>query len=144
MPEDHAGYKFHGRKGPSAGGAAIPGNAGAAAAPRNHGNGKESSLATLQASASVMATRGMKRIQRQVNTFLSSGAWQATSFAFTIVALFLDPLRDASLDRDTDQSVNLIIFVSLVFFVVEMVLLSFAQKGECHPFEHRADVLDVS
>ena len=69
------------------------------------------------------------KLKRRVNALIEDNYWQALSFTFTIVALFLDPLRDAALDKASDPFVNLVIFVSLVFFVVEMVLLSFAQKG---------------
>mmetsp|Transcript_28001 Transcript_28001/g.36182 ORF Transcript_28001/g.36182 Transcript_28001/m.36182 type:complete len:983 (-) Transcript_28001:549-3497(-) len=67
--------------------------------------------------------------------------FQFLSFVMTMLALFLDPLRDAWMDKDNDEWVNGILFASLIFFCIEMTLLSVAEKGYFNSFFFWLDFL---
>ena len=47
----------------------------------------------------------------------------------TIIALFMVGIRDAFFDKGADRAIVALLFSTLVFFIVEMVLMSFAIKG---------------
>lgn len=68
-----------------------------------------------------------KPYRKKIASLIDSGQWQFMSFSFTILALFLDLLRDATLDPSSDSAVNSILLVSFIFFFVEMFLMSLAK-----------------
>lgn len=72
-------------------------------------------------------TSKLKPYRKRIASLIDSGQWQFMSFSFTILALFLDLLRDATLDPSSDGAVNSILLVSFVFFFVEMFLMSLAK-----------------
>lgn len=47
----------------------------------------------------------------------------------TIIALFMVGIRDAFFDKGSDRAVVMLLFITLCFFIVEMMLMSFAIKG---------------
>eukprot|EP00613_Pedinella_sp_CCMP2098_P055393 CAMPEP_0171890030 /NCGR_PEP_ID=MMETSP0992-20121227/43952_1 /TAXON_ID=483369 /ORGANISM="non described non described, Strain CCMP2098" /LENGTH=899 /DNA_ID=CAMNT_0012517199 /DNA_START=93 /DNA_END=2792 /DNA_ORIENTATION=+ len=59
---------------------------------------------------------------------IESGYWQFISLSFTVMALFLDQVRDAYMARTADGVVNTLLFSALLFFVAEILLMSFGQK----------------
>jgi hypothetical protein len=68
-----------------------------------------------------------KPYRKKIASVIDSGQWQFLSFSFTIMALFLDLLRDATLHNSADPVVNSILLVSLIFFFVEMFLMCLAK-----------------
>jgi class 3 adenylate cyclase len=67
--------------------------------------------------------------------------FQFLSFVMTMLALFLDPIRDAWMDKGHDEWVNAVLFVCFMFFCVEMTLLSIAEKGYFNSFFFWLDFL---
>jgi len=65
----------------------------------------------------------------ELNNFIEGGPWQFLSLSMTILALFLDQWRDAAMPVSADLMVNILLFVSFIFFIVEMFLMSLSQKG---------------
>ena len=65
---------------------------------------------------------------------VASNQWEFLSFVMTMTALFLDGMRDAFIPIEYDAVVNNVLFTTFLFFIFEMGLLSYCERGYFNSF----------